>query len=202
MLPPSDARTPRLVTSARSGAVTWMTSVPARPQTAQLGHLVDQRLGVGAWGEHGQRPGALRTGAGPSTSSTWCQLHLGDGDPHGRALGRIVQHRRCTPGVPGGEPGHFLVHRRQGLHFPSCRLRFPRGQPLCLGGLGGAGLPGDSAPGLGFGAPGVLRRLLAEQPDRPLGRRLAVGLLILADQGLKLRVSARDRELNGPSRPG
>ena len=34
MLPPSEARTPRLVTSVMSGAVTWMTSAPARPQTA------------------------------------------------------------------------------------------------------------------------------------------------------------------------
>ena len=36
MLPPSEARTPRLVTSVMSGAVTWTTSVPARPQTASL----------------------------------------------------------------------------------------------------------------------------------------------------------------------
>ena len=36
MLPPSEARTPRLVTSVMSGAVTWMTSVPARPETASL----------------------------------------------------------------------------------------------------------------------------------------------------------------------
>jgi hypothetical protein len=35
-LPPSEARTPRLVTSAGSGAVIWRTSVPARPQTASL----------------------------------------------------------------------------------------------------------------------------------------------------------------------
>ena len=36
MLPPSEARTPRLVTSVLSGAVTWMTSVPDRPRTASL----------------------------------------------------------------------------------------------------------------------------------------------------------------------
>ena len=34
MLPPSETRTPRLVTSVISGAVTWMTSVPDRPETA------------------------------------------------------------------------------------------------------------------------------------------------------------------------
>ena len=34
MLPPSEARIPRLATSVTSGAVTWMTSAPARPQTA------------------------------------------------------------------------------------------------------------------------------------------------------------------------
>ena len=36
MLPPSEARTPRLVTSVMSGAVTWTTSAPARPETASL----------------------------------------------------------------------------------------------------------------------------------------------------------------------
>ena len=56
-----------------------------------------------------------------------------------------------------------------------------------LGGLGGAGLPGDGAACFGLGAPCVLRRLLPEQPDRPLGRRLAVRRLVLADQGLQLR---------------
>ena len=37
-------------------------------------------------------------------------LHLGHRDPGGRALGRIVQHCRCTPGVRGGERGDLLVH--------------------------------------------------------------------------------------------
>jgi hypothetical protein len=36
MLPASEARTPRLVTSVRSGAVTWTTSAPARRETASL----------------------------------------------------------------------------------------------------------------------------------------------------------------------
>jgi hypothetical protein len=113
-------------------------------------------------------------------------LHLGDRDPRGLAFGRIVQRRRCTPGVRG-DPGHLVVHRRQVLDFPLRRLRFPGGQPLRGGGLGGAGLPGDGAPRFGFGAPGVLRGLLAQQPDRPLGRRLPVRLLVLADQRLQLR---------------
>ena len=34
MLPPSEARTPRPDTSVMSGAVTWTTSAPARPETA------------------------------------------------------------------------------------------------------------------------------------------------------------------------
>jgi hypothetical protein len=73
-------------------------------------------------------------------------LHLGDRDPRGFALGRIVQHRRCTPRVPGGEPGNHLVHGRQFLDFPLRRLCFPGGQPMRGGGLGGAALPGDGAP--------------------------------------------------------
>ena len=186
MLPPSEARTPRLVTSVRSGAVTWMTSVPARPETASLATSVTTASAVGARRQHGQRPVHLEPELSHRPDRV-VLLHLGDGDPRGLALGRIVQHRRCTPGVLGGEPGHLLVHRRQGLHFPLRRLRFPGGQPLRLGGLGGAGLPGDGAARFGLGAPGVLRRLLAEQPDRPLGRRLAVRLLVLADQGLQFR---------------
>ena len=87
----------------------------------------------------------------------------------------------------GGEPGNRLVHGRQFLDFPLRRLRFPGGQPLRGGGFGGAGLPGDGAPRFGLGAPGVLRRLLAEQPDRPLGRRLPVDLPVLADQRRQFR---------------
>ena len=186
MLPPSEARTPRLVTSVMSGAVTWMTSVPARPETASLATSVTSASASAPGWQHGQRPVHLEPELSHRPDRV-VLLHLGDGDPRGLALGRIVQHRRCTPGVLGGEPGHLLVHRRQGLHFPLRRLRFPGGQPLRVGGLGGAGLPGDGAPCFGLGAPGVLRRLLAEQPDRPLGRRLAVRLLVLADQGLQLR---------------
>ena len=147
---------------------------PGPAGDGQLGHLGDHRLGVGARRQHGQRPVHLEPELGHRPDRV-VLLHLGDGDPRGSAFGRIVQHRRCTPGALGGEPGHLLVHRRQGLHFPLCRLCFPGGQPLRGGGLGGAGLPGDGAACFGLGAPGVLRRLLAEQPDRPLGRRLARG---------------------------
>ncbi len=173
MLPPSEARTPRLVTSVMSGAVTWTTSVPARPRDGQRGHLGDHRLAVGARWQHRQRPVHLEPELGHRPDRV-VLLHLGDGDPRGRALGRIVQHRRCTPGVPGGEPGHLLVHRRQGLHFALRGLCFPGGQPLRRGGFGGAGLPGDGAAGLGLGAAGVLPGLLVQQPQRAPGRRLAV----------------------------
>ena len=95
MLPPSEARTPRLVTSARSGAVTWTTSVPARPQTASLATSSTTA---------GPSMLASRTGSARCTSNrswaidqTACMLlHLGHRDPRGRALGRIIQHGRCT----------------------------------------------------------------------------------------------------------
>jgi hypothetical protein len=91
-------------------------------------------------------------------------LHFGDGDPRGGALGRIVQHRRRTGSMLGGEPGDLLVHRGQGAHFVVHRLGFPGGEPLRPGGFGGAGLPGDGAAGLAFAAPGVLPGLLVQQP--------------------------------------
>ena len=57
MLPPSEARTPRLVTSVMSGAVTWMTSAPARPETASLATSVTT---------------ASASVPGPSTGSARC----------------------------------------------------------------------------------------------------------------------------------
>ena len=104
---------------------------PGPAGDGQLGHLGDHRLGVGARRQHGQRPVHLEPELSHRPDRV-VLLHLGDGDPRGFALGRIVQHRRCTPGVLGGEPGDLLVHRRQGLHFPLCRLCFPGGQPLRL----------------------------------------------------------------------
>ena len=167
MLPPSEARTPRLVTSARSGAVTWTTSVPDRPQTASLATSVDHRLAVGAWLEDRERPVHLEPELSHRPDRVQL-LHLGHRDPCGRALGRIVQHGRCTPGALGGERRDLLVHRRQRLHFAPCGLCFPGGEALRRGGLRRAGLPGDGAPGLGLGAAGVLPGLLVQQPQRPL----------------------------------
>ncbi|MGH3177905.1 MAG: hypothetical protein ACRDPF_29015, partial [Streptosporangiaceae bacterium] len=92
--------------------------------------------------------------------------HLVDRDPHGRALGRIIQHRRCTARALGGEPGDLFVHRGQGLYFPSCGLCFPGGEPLRRRGLFRTGLPGDGAARLGLGAAGVLPGLLVQQPQR------------------------------------
>ena len=166
MLPPSEARTPRLVTSAMSGAVTWTTSAPARPQTASLATSVTTAAPSAPGVEDRQRPVHLEPELGHRPHRV-VLLHLGHRDPRGRALGRIVQHGRCTPSAPGGEPGDLLVHGRQGLHFAPRRLGFPGGQPLRRGGLGRTGLPGDGAPRLGLGTPGVLPGLLVQQPQRP-----------------------------------
>ena len=173
MLPPSEARTPRLVTSVMSGAVTWTTSAPARPQTASLATSVT----TASPSLPGGSTGSARCTSNRSCAidqTAWWRLHLGDRDPRGGALGRIIQHRRCTPGVLCGEPGDLLVHRGQGAHFAPHGLCFPGGEPLRPGGFGGAGLPGDGAAGLALGAPGVLPGLLVQQPQRPPARRLAV----------------------------
>ena len=131
----------------------------------QPGHLVDHRLAVGARLEDGERPVHLEPELGHRPDRVQL-LHLGHRDPRGRALGRIIQHGRCTPGALGGERGDLLVHRGQGVHFAPCGLGFPGGEPLRLGGFGRAGLPGDGAAGLGFGAAGVLPGLLVQQPQR------------------------------------
>ncbi len=65
MLLPSEARTPRLVTSAISGTVTWMTSVPARPQTASLATSVTTASA--------SAPG-LSTGSARCTSNRSCAI--------------------------------------------------------------------------------------------------------------------------------
>jgi hypothetical protein len=140
---------------------------------------------VGAWRQHRQRPVHLEPELGHRPDRV-VALHLGDGDPRGSAPGRIIQHRACTRGVPGGEPGRLLVHRRQRLYLAACRLRFPGGQPLGRGGLGGAGLPGDGAPGLGLGTAGVLPGLLVQQPQRAPARRPAVLVRVFLRELLQL----------------
>ena len=57
--------------------------------------------------------------------------------------------------------GNRLVHRRQVLDFPLRRLGFPRGEPLRLAWLGGAGLPGDALPGTGQATPSTAADTLA-----------------------------------------
>ena len=185
MLPPSEARTPRLVTSAGSGAVTWTTSVPARPQTASLATSSTTAWPSMPGVEDGERPVHLEPELGHRPDRVLL-LHLGHRDPGGRALGRIIQHGRCTPSALGGEPGDLLVHRRQGVHFAARGLGFPGGEPLRRGGLGRAGLPGDGAAGLGLGAAGVLPGLLVQQPQRAPRRRLAVHRLVLAGEPVQL----------------
>ena len=151
----------------------------------QPGHLGDHRLAVGAWLEHGERPVHLEPQLGHRPDGM-VPLDFGDGDPRRRALGRIVQHGPCTSGILGGEPGDLLVHGRQGVHFTVHGLCFPGGQPLRRGRFGSAGLPGDRAPRLGLGAPGVLPGLLVQQPQGAAGRRLAVLVLVLFREPFQL----------------
>jgi hypothetical protein len=68
--------------------------------------------------------------------------------------------------LAGGEGRDVRVHAGQCLDLTPRGLRVPRGEPLRLGGLGGAGAPGEGATGLGFGAAGVLPGLLVQQPQR------------------------------------
>ena len=164
---------------------------PGPAADGQLGHLGDHRLAVGARRQDRQRPVHFEPELRHRPDRV-VGLHLGDRDPCGRALGRIIQHRRVhAPHALGGEPGHLLVHRGQGVHFAMRRLGFPGGEPLRRGGFRGAGLPGDGAARLGLGAAGVLPGLLVQQPQRAPGRRLAVHGLVLAGEPVQL---AGDRD--------
>jgi hypothetical protein len=158
---------------------------PGPARDGQRGDLGDHRLAVRARRQHGKRPVHLEPELGHRPGGV-VALHLGDGDPRGGALGRIIQHRRCTPGLAGGEPGGLLVHRGQRLHFPVHGVRFPGGQPLCRCGLRRSGLPGDGAAGLGLAAAGVLPGLLVQQPQRAPARRPAVLVLVLLRELVQL----------------
>ena len=188
------------VSDVRSGDLDDLGAGPAAD--GQPGNLVDHRLAVGARLEDGERPVHLEPELGHRPDRVQL-LHLGHRDPRGRALGRIIQHGRCTAGAPGGERRDLLVHGRQRVHFAPCGLCFPGGEPLRRGGLFRAGLPGDGAPGLGLGAAGVLPGLLVQQPQRAPRRRLAVHRLVLAGEPVQL---AGDRDRAGGeqvrSRPG
>jgi hypothetical protein len=80
----------------------------------QLGHLGDHRLAVDARLEDWERPVHLEPELRHRPDRV-LSLHRGHRDPCGRALGRIIQYGRCTPGALGGERRDPLVHRRQHL---------------------------------------------------------------------------------------
>ena len=154
---------------------------PRSAGDGQLGHLGDHRLAVGARGQYWERAVHLEPEL-RHRPDRMMGLHLGHRDPGGGALGRIIQHRRCTSGVLGSERGDLFVHRRQRGQFAVYGLRFPGGKPLRRGRLRSTGLPGQSAARLDLGAPGVLPGLLVQQPQRSPGRRLAVHGLVLAGE--------------------
>ena len=110
MLPPVRGPDPQAghVGDLRRGDLDDFGAGPAGD--GQLGYLGDQRLAVGARRQYRQRPVHLEPELSHRPDRVML-LHLGDGDRRGGALGRIIQHRRCTAGVLGGEPGNFLVHR-------------------------------------------------------------------------------------------
>ena len=130
----------------------------------QLGYLGDHRLAVAAGLQHRERPVHLEPELRHRPDRV-VALHLGDRDPRGGALGRIIQHRRRT----GSVLGDLLVHGGQGAHFAVHGLCFPGREALRPGGFGGAGLPGDGAAGLALGAAGVLPGLLVQQPQGRCG---------------------------------
>ena len=193
MLPPSEVRTPRLVTSVMSGAVTWMTSVPPAAD-GQLDDLGDHRLAVDARVEDRERPVHLEPELSHRPEGV-LGLHLGHRDPCGGALGRIIQHSPAAHGtLRGGKRRDLFVHRGQGVHFAPHGLGFPGNEALRGGRFGGAGLPGDGAAGCALAAPGVLPRLLVQQPQRAPGQRLAVHRLVLPCEPVQL---AGDRDRTG-----
>ena len=151
---------------------------PGAAGDGQLGYLGDHRLAVGARGQHGERPVHLEPELCHRPHRVM-GLHLGDRDPRGRALGRIIQHRRCGSGVRGGEGRDLAVHRRQRGQFAVHGLGFPGSKPLRRSRLRRTGLPGQRAAGIGLGAAGVLPGLLVQQPQRAPGRRRAVHRLVL-----------------------
>jgi len=75
----------------------------------QPGDLVDHRRAVGPRLQDRERPVHLEPELGHRPHRV-VPLHLGDGDSGGGALGRVIQHGRCTPGVLGGERRDLLVH--------------------------------------------------------------------------------------------
>ena len=75
-----------------------------------------------------------------------------------------------------------LAYRRQRLHLLRRRRLLPLGQPLRVGELGVVHLPVDGAARLRLRPPGALPRLLVQQPQRPLRRRLPVDALPLGGQ--------------------
>ena len=91
----------------------WTASVgPATD--GQLGDLVDHRRAVDARLEDGERPVHLEPELSHRPDRVLF-LHLGHRDPRGGALGRIIQHGRCTARALGGERRDLLVHGGQGV---------------------------------------------------------------------------------------
>ncbi len=152
----------------------------------QLGHVHEVRGGsdpdhlgtaepvyrhVGDFGHHlcgcahGKGPAHLepQLGNGPCRVLS---LHLGDRDARGAGFAVLID-VRCRP-VGSGIGPRVLVDLRQGPHFVPGNLPFPPGQPFGFGRFLLARGPGDHPPGMSLAAPGVLRRLLPEQPYRPL----------------------------------
>ena len=186
MLPPSEARTPRLVTSVMSGAVTWTTSAPARPQTASLATSVT----TASPSLPGGSTGSARCTSNRSCAidqTAWWRCTSATAIRAAVRLAASSSTAGARRGALGGEPGDLLVHRGQGVHFAVHGLCFPGGEPLRCGGFGGAGLPGDGAAGLGLGAAGVLPGLLVQQPQRAAGRRLAVLVLRIPGRAVSVR---------------
>ena len=187
MLPPSEARTPRPVTSVMSGAVTWTTSAPARPETASRATSSMTACAVGAGRQHRQRPVHLEPELG-HRPDRMVGLHLG----RRRSARRCAWPHHPAPPVPGRRARRRT--RRPGRAPPTGRAARGAAVWACQAasrcaavGSVAAGLPGEGAAGLGFGAAGVLPGLLVQQPQRPPRRRPAVHRLVIAGEPLRFR---------------
>ena len=95
------------------------------PADGQLGHLGDHRLAVAAGWQHRERPVHFEPEL-RHRPDRMVALHLGDRDPRGGALGRVIQHRRCTPRRARRRTGRPARAPRTGRALHGARFVLPR----------------------------------------------------------------------------
>src|ERR1019366_5295935 len=184
MLPPSEARTPRLVTSATSGAVTWTTSAPARPQTASWATSVTTASP--------SLPGS-RTGSARCTSNrSWAIDQVAWWRCTSATAIRAAVRLAAASSTAGARPACSLAYRAA-CSCTADRARTSRCTGWASQPASRCAPVGSTAPvcpamvrrGPGLGGAGVRPGLLLQQPQRAAGRRLAVLVLVILGEPLE-----------------